>query len=106
MLSQLLYITTTTTTVGVQPPPFSVQFWVFPLLFILLPAAFFVAVAGAIAIKSGVELDADSLIFLFVYGMMLGSWFGLFANIVPLGMSILFTIAMVIYVWRGGGQQG
>lgn len=90
--------TLTTMTTGVNSPnPDTLSFWFIPLFFLLLPMGLLVAF-GAQAHAGG-----PAIMFLAVLGLTLGSWLGTMANIIPLGLSLLFSVAMVIVIWRTGG---
>lgn len=91
--------TTVTTWVNTPPSPMSMQFWLFPMFFIMMPAGIFIGVGSL------VRLDVDALIFLFLLGANLGAILGLFANIVPLGLNVLLLTIFIVYIWRGSGNQ-
>ena len=69
-------------------------------MFMLLGVAGTTVIGGGYAKAQNQSLDQSVLPFLVVLGLTLGSWVGTLANITPLGLSLLFSAAMVIMLWK------
>ena len=95
---------TTTVTKLVPPPVNSELFWIFPLLFMLLPAFGFAAAFYSYDVKKNRNItpNYNLTVFMFILGMNAGVIFGIFALITPWPMLILTMGLLIMDVWRGG----
>lgn len=89
---QLDITSTVTVTVYATPNPFSLAYWLIPLIFIGTFTMYFFITA--------MIFDRESGLFMALLGLVSGSWVALLAGIIPLPLIIMELVIFFVYLWR------
>lgn len=81
------------------PTPSSIQYWIFGLMCLLIPTILLMSITAFRGRENDI-IEPNSLVYMALIGLIIGSILGTALSVLNWGFIILFSVILGIFIWR------